>query len=99
MTYQASHHQFLASALAVKAAREIMPEAKIGCMINQIESYALTTKPEDQLQALKSNQLNMFYPDVQARGEYPSYMARYFADNDIHVVMEEGMLRFLKKEK
>ena len=69
VTYQASHHQFLASALAVKAAREIMPEAKVGCMINQIESYALTTKPEDQLQALKSNQLNMFYPDVQARGE------------------------------
>ncbi|MGX6992705.1 6-phospho-beta-glucosidase [Vagococcus penaei] len=90
VTYQASHHQFLASALAVKAAKEIVPEAKIGCMINQIESYALTTKPEDQLQALKSNQLNMFYPDVQARGVYPDYMARYFADNDIHVVMEAG---------
>ena len=89
VTYQASHHQFLASALAVKAAKEIMPDAQIGCMINQIESYALTTKPEDQLQALKSNQLNMFYPDVQARGEYPSYMARYFSDNDINIVMEE----------
>ena len=99
VTYQASHHQFLASALAVKAAREIMPEAKVGCMINQIESYALTTKPEDQLQALKSNQLNMFYPDVQARGEYPSYMARYFADNNIHVAMEEGDEEILKAGK
>ncbi|MFW7433424.1 glycoside hydrolase family 1 protein [Vagococcus carniphilus] len=99
VTYQASHHQFLASALAVKAAREIMPEAQVGCMINQIESYALTTKPEDQLQALKSNQLNMFYPDVQARGEYPTYMARYFADNDIHVVMEDGDAEILKEGK
>ncbi|MEG0286227.1 MAG: glycoside hydrolase family 1 protein [Vagococcus sp.] len=99
VTYQASHHQFLASALAVKAAKEIMPEAQVGCMINQIESYALTTKPEDQLQALKSNQLNMFYPDVQARGEYPTYMARYFADNDINIVMEEGDAEILKEGK
>lgn len=95
--YQASHNQFVASALAVKAAHEIIPDCQVGCMINQIESYAKTTKPEDQLQALKSNQLNMFYPDVQARGEYPSFMTRYFADNDIHVVMEEGDEEILKE--
>ncbi|WP_314208514.1 family 1 glycosylhydrolase, partial [Vagococcus salmoninarum] len=95
-TYQASHHQFLASAIAVKLAHEIMPEAQIGCMINQIESYAKTTKPEDQLQALKSNQLNMFYPDVQARGEYPSYMTRYFADNNLTIEMAEGDAEILK---
>lgn len=97
VTYQASHHQFVASALAVKLAHQMMPEAKIGCMINQIESYAKTTKPEDQLQALKSNQLNMFYPDVQARGEYPSYMARYFADNQIELVMEADDERILQE--
>lgn len=97
--YQASHHQFLASALAVKAAREIAPNAKVGCMINHIESYAKTTKPEDQLQALKSNQLNMFYPDVQARGEYPSYMARYFIDNDIELVIEQGDANILQAGK
>ncbi|EST90838.1 glycoside hydrolase family 1 protein [Vagococcus lutrae] len=97
VTYQASHHQFLASALAVKAAREIMPDAKIGCMINQIESYARTTKPEDQLQALKSNQLNMFYPDVQARGEYPTYMVRYFHDNGIKLEMEPEDAQILKE--
>lgn len=96
-TYQASHHQFLASALAVKAAKEIMPEAKVGCMINQIEAYALTTKPEDQLQALKSNQLNMFYPDVQARGEYPSYMLRYFADQGIEIDMKPEDAEILKE--
>lgn len=98
-SYQASHHQFLASALAVKAMKEIIPEGKIGCMINQIESYALTTRPEDQLQALKSNQLNYFYPDVQVRGEYPTYMARYFEDNHIHVVMEENDADILKQGK
>lgn len=87
--YQAVHHQFVASALVVKAAREIAPNVNIGCMINQIESYARTTKPEDQLQALKSNQLNMFYPDVQARGKYPTYMIRFFADNNIHIKMDK----------
>lgn len=95
--YQASHHQFIASALAVKATHEIIPDAQVGCMINQIESYAKTTKPEDQLQALKSNQLNLFYPDVQARGEYPTFMTRYFADNDIHIVMEKGDEEILKE--
>lgn len=97
--YQASHHQFLASALAVKAMKEIIPHGKIGCMINQIEAYARTTKPEDQLQALKSNQLNMFYPDVQARGEYPSYMTRYLQENNIHIMVEEGDDKILKEGK
>lgn len=96
-TYQASHHQFLASALAVKATREIHPEAKIGCMINQIESYAKTTNPEDQLQALKSSQLSLFYPDVQARGEYPSYMTRYFAENKINIHWEKEDEAILKE--
>ncbi|MBP2097231.1 glycoside hydrolase family 1 protein [Enterococcus rivorum] len=95
--YQASHHQFLASALVVKAAKEIMPDAKIGCMINQIESYAKTTKPEDQLQALKSNQLNMFYPDVQVRGTYPTYMSRYFEDEGIHIEIHDGDEKILKE--
>lgn len=95
--YQAVHHQFLASALAVKATHEIIPDAKVGCMINQIEAYAKTTKPEDQLQAVKSNQLNMFFPDIQARGEYPSYMARYFSDHNITIKMEAGDEDLLKE--
>ncbi|MCK1972056.1 glycoside hydrolase family 1 protein [Bacillus safensis] len=95
--YQASHHQFVASALTVKAAKEIIPDVQIGCMINQIEAYAKTTKPEDQLQAVKSNQLNMFYPDVQARGEYPTYMVKYFADNQIKLYIEEQDEQILKE--
>lgn len=101
--YQASHHQFIASALAVKAAKEIIPDVQIGCMINQIEAYALTTKPEDQLQALKSNQLNMLYPDVQARGYYPTYIESYFSENSIEIqtqpednqILSEGIVDFV----
>jgi 6-phospho-beta-glucosidase len=65
-------------------------------MINQIESYARTAKPEDQLQALKSNQLNMFYPDVQVRGEYPSYINRYFDENGIAINFADGDAEALK---
>lgn len=96
-SYIASHHQFLASAKVVKAAREINPNFEIGCMINQIESYAKTTKPEDQLQALKSNQLNMFYPDVQVRGVYPRYIFKYFKDNDITIEITEEDNQVLKE--
>ncbi len=83
--FQANHHQFLASALAIKKGREINPDFQIGCMINRIETYAATPDPLDQLQALKAEQLNMFYPEVQARGKYPSYMNRYFKERNIKI--------------
>ena len=34
--YQVLHHQFVASALAVKAARRINPEMKVGCMLAMV---------------------------------------------------------------
>ena len=39
----------------------------------------------------------MFYPDVQARGEYPTYMVKYFADNDIKLDIEEQDEQILKE--
>lgn len=83
--FQANHHQFIASALAIKEGRKINPDFQIGCMINRIETYAATPDPLDQLQALRAEQLNMFYPEVQARGKYPSYMERYFKERNINI--------------
>lgn len=94
--YQATHHQFVASALAVKSGREKMPNAKIGCMICRLETYAATCKPEDVLQTLREDQMNLFYPEVQVRGEYPFYMDRYFAENDIVIHKEPGDDAILK---
>lgn len=95
--YIASHHMFLASALTVIEARKINPSFEIGGMINQIEAYAKTTKPEDQLQALKSNQLNMFYPDVKVRGKYPGYILKYFEENNINFEITESDKAILKE--
>lgn len=88
--YQATHHQFVASALAVKSGKEKMPNSQIGCMICRLETYAASSKPEDVLQTLKEDQMNLFYPEVQVRGEYPSYMNRYFKEQGIEIVKEAG---------
>ncbi|MCQ8264521.1 6-phospho-beta-glucosidase [Streptococcus suis] len=95
--YQAVHHQFIASSLATKAAHEIDPENKVGCMLARMENYAATCNPDDVLAALKKDQENLFYTDVQVRGAYPSYMKRFFKENNIQVVFEPGDETILKQ--
>ncbi|AUC92403.1 6-phospho-beta-glucosidase [Streptococcus suis] len=95
--YQAVHHQFIASSLATKAAHEIDPENKVGCMLARMENYAATCNPDDVLAALKKDQENLFYTDVQVRGAYPSYMKRFFKENNIQIVFEPGDEAILKQ--
>ena len=89
--YQALHHQFIANALTVKLAHEIIPGSKVGCMIARFCHYAATCDPKDQITQLHDEQYtNWFYTDVMARGVYPSYMNRFFQEHDIHIVKEDG---------
>lgn len=88
--YQALHHQFVASARAVKACHEIIPEAMIGCMLARMEVYPETCSPDDVLEAQKEDQMNLFFTDVQVRGYYPSFMLSYFEENDIKIDMLPG---------
>lgn len=89
--YQALHHEFLASALAVKMAHEMLPGSKIGCMIARFCHYAATCSPADQLQRQHEEQYtNWFYTDIMARGAYPAYMRRYFDLKGIEIQMEPG---------
>lgn len=88
--YQALHHQFVASARAVKACHEVIPEAQIGCMLNRMEVYPETCNPDDILEAQKEDQMNLFFTDVQVRGSYPSFMLSYFKENDIKIDMLPG---------
>ena len=94
--YQAIHHQLIASALAVSLCKKIIQDACIGSMIAVIDPYPETCHPADVYEALHESQLNMFYLDVTVRGYYPSYMARYFHENNIHIKMnteDEEILR------
>ena len=81
--YQAMHHELVASALAVKIAHEINPNFQVGCMILGVPNYPLTSMPADVLKAMEQDRQNLFFADVHARGEYPTYMNRFFKENDI----------------
>lgn len=81
--YQAIHHQLVASAKAVKACHEIIPDAKIGNMLLGGLMYPLSCQPQDVWETLQQNRTWLFFGDVQCRGEYPGYMLRYFRENNI----------------
>ena len=83
--YQAVHHELVASALATKLGHEIMPDAQIGCMVLAMPTYPLTPNPDDVIEVMESERKNYFFSDVHVRGEYPGYVKRYFAENNIEL--------------
>jgi 6-phospho-beta-glucosidase len=86
---QALHHQLIASALTVSAAHRINPDIKVGCMISHITQYPLTCNPKDVLETQKKDRiLNKFTGDVMVRGVYPTYIRRWWKENDIELHME-----------
>jgi 6-phospho-beta-glucosidase len=94
--YQAAHHELVASALAVKACHEIIPEAKIGCMLAAGAVYPYSSNPDDVWRAMELDRENFFFIDVQSKGYYPGYTKRFFRDHGIEIKMEaqdEQLLR------
>lgn len=83
--YQAIHHQLVASAKAVAALHQIIPDGRIGNMLLGGLMYPLTCKPADVLETLQQNREWLFFGDVQVRGYYPSYMGRYFKQHGISI--------------
>lgn len=95
--YQAGHHQFIASALVVQKCHEIIPNAQIGCMLARMEAYPETCNPKDVLASVNADEMNFFYTDVQIRGEYPSYMQKFFAEHAIEIKFEPQDKDILKQ--
>ncbi|MDR0637747.1 MAG: 6-phospho-beta-glucosidase [Spirochaetaceae bacterium] len=83
LCYRACHNQLVASALAVKACREIDPDAKIGCMVASLVAYPYSSRPEDTWAKLELERKNYCLTDVQALGVYPAWLKKYFARNNI----------------
>lgn len=97
LRFQGLHHQFVASARAVKLAHETDAAYQVGCMLIHATTYPLTCDPDDVLKAQEKNHImNYFCGDVQVRGYYPSYMARYFKENGLEIKMEPGDVDILK---
>lgn len=97
-TFQAFHHQFLASAIAVKAAHRIIPDSKVGCMLIYAPVYAYDANPENVMYILEESRLfNNFCGDVHVRGEYPSFINRYFKKHHIELDIRDGDLELIKE--
>ncbi|MEK5040325.1 6-phospho-beta-glucosidase [Sporosarcina sp. FSL K6-3457] len=94
--YQAAHHQLVASALAVKACHELIPNAKIGCMLAAGATYPYTCNPEDVYEAMEKDRESFFFIDVQSRGEYPAYAKRFFKNHDLTIEIEDEDAALLK---
>ena len=94
--FQAVHHEFVASALAVKIGHDINPDFKIGCMVLSMPIYPLTPNPDDVIAVMEKDHLNMFFADVHVRGTYPGYMNRYFREHGIALKITEEERSILK---
>jgi len=95
--YQAMHHQMVASALAVKACHEIIPNATIGCMLTKLEFYPFTCKPEDFLAAQRRTRSIYRYSDIQAFGEYPLFLLKEMEAKGIQIETKEEDAQILKE--
>ena len=96
--FQALHHMFLASALAVKYAHDHYPGLLIGDMNLFSVSYPLSPDPDDVLKNQQNmNMNNWFCSDIQVRGAYPFYAKRFFEENGITIRKEAGDEEILKE--
>ncbi|UUX33565.1 6-phospho-beta-glucosidase [Fundicoccus culcitae] len=95
--YQAAHHQLVASAIAVKTAREVDKEIKVGAMIAATTTYPDTPNPDDVWAAHLLERTGFFLVDVQVRGEYPGYAKKEFERNNFNLHITEEDLKLLKE--
>lgn len=84
-SFQAIHHQFIASAQLVAYAKKINPQMQMGTMVADCTAYPFSCKPDDVILAMKRNRMEYFYTDVQFRGEYPQYALNYFEEHGIEI--------------
>jgi 6-phospho-beta-glucosidase len=95
--YQAVHHELVASALATKVARELAPNAQIGCMVLSMPVYPLTPNPDDVFAALTTERVNLAFGDIHVRGEYPGYYLRSLREQGVELQISDEDKALLKE--
>lgn len=97
---QILHHQFVASARAVRAAHEIDSNMVVGAMLGGVCNYPLTCNPEDIIACQKHWQEDCYYClDTMVRGEYPYYAKRFWKEFDFKLDATEQDFIDLKEGK
>lgn len=98
MRFQALHHQFLASALTVKAGKKINPAFRFATMLAHVTTYPLTPNPRDMVYTQKMDRIvNGLVCDVMVRGEYPAYYYKHIKDLNVRIETEDGDEKALKE--
>ncbi|MFQ9922777.1 MAG: glycoside hydrolase family 1 protein [Beduini sp.] len=78
--YQVNHHVFIAHCKAVKALRELVPDAQFCGMVAYGLTYPDSAEPKANMIAqLTNDYFNNFYVDVFTKGKYPNYMINYLS--------------------
>ena len=90
ITYQAAHHQFLASAKAVKLAHDQYPDLKVGMMLGGLFFYPDTCHPLDMQEYQKSNYQQYYFSDLMCRGYYSNRAKAFLKNKGVELVMEAG---------
>ncbi|TLQ05807.1 6-phospho-beta-glucosidase [Pediococcus stilesii] len=97
MMYQAAHNEMVASAKVVQLGHQIDKNYQIGAMIAMCPIYPLTAKPEDIMMAERAMQTRYYYGDVQANGEYPNWLPKYWERQGINVTISDEDREILRK--
>ncbi|MBW7982542.1 6-phospho-beta-glucosidase [Enterobacillus tribolii] len=95
--YQVLHHQFVASAQAVKRGHEINPDFQIGCMLACVPLYPYSCNPDDVMYAEEAMRERFLFGDVHMRGYYPSYILREWERKGFNIVMEPQDAQILRE--
>lgn len=95
---QGLHHQFVASALAVKLAHENYPKFKLGCMVLATAKYPYNCHPKNILETQNKLKTELYYcADVMARGEYPYYAQKLWDEHNVKLKIQKDDLKILKE--
>lgn len=99
VAFQAAHHEFVASAKAVKLGHEINPNFKIGMMMLYPLTYADTCNPDDAVEAMKTMDLSYYFSDVQVRGYYTSKNKNILKNKGVKLKVEQEDDEILREGK
>lgn len=95
LIYQAAHNMFVASARANQLCHELIPDAKIGCMLSLSNIYPYDCRPESVFETMDIRRKSLFFSDVMVRGKYPNYIHRLWAENNVHIEIQPGDLELI----
>ncbi|SIO92423.1 6-phospho-beta-glucosidase [Vibrio spartinae] len=94
--YQATHHQFVASAKVVAQAHALNPALKVGCMVAMVPFYPYSSHPDDVMLAQVAMRDRFIFADVMAKGHYPTYARKEWEEKGYTIEIAEGDDAILK---